>query len=131
MTSSMVMAMPSAANRSIILRILGIRVSRESRSIACNSISSPSKSSPRICTLMPSTVRVDISAPNTSDIGLRKAAIASLQPDVLSWSVIARVLIPADSALLTNSAGESVPSLAVVCVCRSIIITLRSLLGSA
>jgi len=30
--------------------------------------------------------------------------------------------MPAESALLTNAAGESVPSLAVVCVCKSIIL---------
>jgi hypothetical protein len=63
----------------------------------------------------------EISAPRTRPTWYRPAAsAASGQPDVVSWSVMASVVMPASAATSTSRAGESVPSDAVECVWRSI-----------
>src|SRR5918999_6173139 len=49
----------------------------------------------------------------------RSAAAASVQPTVVSWSVIARTSTPAAAATATSSAGLSVPSDAVEWACKS------------
>ena len=83
-TSAREILMPSTASKSIILRIRGIRVSRDSANIFCILLSSPSNNRPSICTLIPSRVSVEISAPNTKESDGRSAVTASLQPEVLS-----------------------------------------------
>ena len=47
------------------------------------------------------------------------AAAAASHPPVVSWSVSATTSSPAAAAAATTAAGESVPSDAVECVCRS------------
>ena len=58
--------------------------------------------------------------PGTSVSPVSRAAwAASAQPAVVSWSVSARPSSPARAAARTTSAGGSVPSDSVECVCRS------------
>ena len=66
---------------------------------------------PSMCTLIPSSVWQEISAPGTKEIPGRNADCASKIPATESWSVNAIVVTPAASALFINSLGESVPSL--------------------
>ena len=119
-TSSMEISIPSARIFSIILRIRGSRPSRVSSSTCCISLCSGSKSIPNICTLTPSFVRQDISEPSTNFSEPRSDSVASAHPEVVSWSDIPKSSKPWTIALLTSSRGESVPSLQVVWVCRSI-----------
>src|SRR4051794_26911980 len=80
-----------------------------------------------MCRLMPSSATHEISAPRTRVSPLGSASTASAQPPVVSWSVSATTSSPAARALRTNSAGASVPSEAVLWVCRS----MRTLTSSA
>ncbi|GAA1339671.1 hypothetical protein GCM10009635_51130 [Actinocatenispora thailandica] len=57
--------------------------------------------------------------PGTSVVPAGTAAAASAQPAVESWSVSATTSSPTCPASLINPAGESVPSLAEECTCRS------------
>ena len=119
-TSAIEICIPPALSNSIIFFARGIRPSRVFSSISCISTRVPSNSKPSICTLIPSFVRHEISAPSARDKFGRSACCAACHPDVVSWSVSAKTEIPSASALLTSCAGESVPSLQFVCVCKSI-----------
>ena len=66
-----------------------------------------------------SSTRQDSSQPGTSVSPAGRAATASSQPAVLSWSVSATTSRPAARAALISWAGVNVPSEAVEWVCRS------------
>src|ERR1035441_2383042 len=71
-----------------------------------------------MCTLWPSR-RQDISIPGSSVSPAGRAARASWWPATVSWSVSAITSSPAAWACRTTSAGGSVPSDAVLWLCRS------------
>src|SRR3712207_5646416 len=56
------------------------------------------------------------------------AWVAAAHPDVVSWSVSATTSSPAAAATPRTASGESVPSEAVECTCRSMrtVVTLRA-----
>ena len=119
-TSSSVIGNPSWFIRSTIRPMRSARSSPSRSEKLASPGSVGSTKWPRMWISRPSA-SVETSIPGTRRIPWASAAAwARASPFTVSWSVTARAFTPAVRARASRASGESSPSLAVVCECRSI-----------